>query len=213
MQNNTNQQVYGGFFVRLAAFLIDWIILGVALLIVKVPFWVLGLGRAGSIFQEDFIFRYSVYDIVICGLKLLYFVLLTYYTGTTLGKKALHLKVVSAEGRKLTFFEVLFRESVGKFLASVILYIGYIMIGPDKEKKGLHDILSDTRVVYCHEKKVMVPTPIVYNTIPQPVSAQQYYSNMAKMPTQNNPAPIDNRSDTTGLGTESVDKDRAEDAE
>lgn len=192
MQNSTRQQVYGGFFVRLAAFLIDWIILGAALLLVKIPLWLFGLGSAGKYVYEDFIFSYSVYDILIYILKLLYFVLLTYYTGATLGKKLLHLKVVSTEGRKLTFFEILFRESVGKFLASVILYIGYIMIGADKEKRGLHDILSDTRVVYAHEQKVPVPTPIVYQTVSQPVPVQQYSNQMSNHSMQKMSMPMEN---------------------
>ena len=40
MQNNTENQVYAGFFVRLAAYIIDWIIVGCALLVVKFPLWI-----------------------------------------------------------------------------------------------------------------------------------------------------------------------------
>ena len=39
MQTNTKDQVYAGFFVRLTAFLIDMIIVSVALAVIRVPMW------------------------------------------------------------------------------------------------------------------------------------------------------------------------------
>ena len=41
------------------------------------------------------------------------------------------------------------------------------MIAVHGEKRGLHDLLSDTAVVYCHKKEVVVETPIAYKEIPQ----------------------------------------------
>lgn len=165
MQNNTDSQVYAGFFVRLSAYLIDWLIVGAALLIIRIPVWIASLGGTADLVLRDFIFQYSVYDIVLYLLKVAYFVLLTYFTGSTLGKKLLQICVISTEDRKPTFFEIFFRESVGKFLSALILYAGYIMIGADKKKRGFHDILSDTYVVYNHQKTVAVPAPITYNTV------------------------------------------------
>ena len=68
----------------------------------------------------------------------------------------LHLRVVSVEDRKPTLFEIVYRETVGRFLAGIMANVGYIMIGIHKEKHGLHDMLSDTEVIYYHEKKVCV---------------------------------------------------------
>lgn len=65
----------------------------------------------------------------------------------------------------MTFFEVTFRETVGRFLSALILSIGYIMIAIDKKKRGLHDILSDTNVVYYHEKKVYTHADIHYRNM------------------------------------------------
>ena len=45
MQTNTKDQVYAGFFVRLTAFLIDMIIVSVALAVIRVPMW-FEIGRA-----------------------------------------------------------------------------------------------------------------------------------------------------------------------
>lgn len=173
MQNSTDTRVYAGFFVRLAAYLIDWIIVGAALMLVRIPVWIANIGGIANFILKDFIFQYSVYDIVLYLLKLAYFVLLTYFTGSTLGKKLLQICVISTEERKPTFFEIAFRESVGKFLSALIIYVGYIMIGGDKKKRGLHDILSDTYVVYNHQKTVAVPAPITYNTVQYTVSKPQ----------------------------------------
>ena len=65
----------------------------------------------------------------------------------------------------MTFFEVVFRETVGRFLSALILSIGYIMIAVDKQKRGLHDILSDTNVVYYHEKKVYTHADVHYKNM------------------------------------------------
>lgn len=165
MQNNTDSQVYAGFFVRLSAYLIDWLIVGAALLAIRIPMWIASLVGGSDLLLKDFIFQYSIYDIVLYLLKVAYFVLLTYFTGSTLGKKLLQIRVISTENRKPTFFEILFRESVGKFLSALILYVGYIMAGADRKKRSLHDILSDTYVVYQHQKTIAVPAPIKYNTV------------------------------------------------
>lgn len=174
-----DQQVYAGFFVRLAAYLIDWIIVGLALMVIRIPVWIASMSGVADFVLRDFIFKYSVYDIVLYLLKVTYFVLLTYFTGSTLGKKLLQIKVISAENRKPTFFEIVFRESVGKFLSALIIYVGYFMIGADKQKRGLHDILSDTCVIYQHQKTVAIPTPVAYNKIPYAVQVPPYQAGAA----------------------------------
>ena len=130
MQNNTENQVYAGFFVRLAAYIIDWIIVGCVLLVVKFPLWIATVASPDNFIVKDFIFSYSVKDIVLYLLGVLYFILLTYFKGATLGKRAMRLRVVSSEQRKMTLFEVAYRETVGRFLSKIIIFIGYFMIGP-----------------------------------------------------------------------------------
>jgi uncharacterized RDD family membrane protein YckC len=73
---------------------------------------------------------------------------MTYFCGATLGKKLLNLKVCKANDEKLSLFTVVYRESIGRYLSGLILFIGYILILVDSRKRGLHDILSDTLVVY-----------------------------------------------------------------
>ena len=169
MQTNTKDQVYAGFFVRLTAFLIDMIIVSVALAVIRVPMWFVSLNNPDNVLVRNFIFQYSIVDIVCYLLTVLYFVLMTYYTGATLGKKLFQLRVVSTEDRKMTFFEVLYRESIGRFLSGVIMNLGYLLILAQKEHRGIHDLLADTSVIYYHEKKVYVHTQMNYrNMVPQP---------------------------------------------
>ena len=57
------------------------------------------------------------------------------------------IRVVSIKSHELTFGQIFFREVIGKYLSG-ILYLGYILVGIDSEKRGIHDMLADTRVVY-----------------------------------------------------------------
>lgn len=160
MQNSAENRVYAGFFVRLAAYLVDLFIVGFGLLLVKIPMWGIFVGFSSDIISRDFIFSYSFMDVVCYLLSAAYFSLMTYTSGSTIGKKLFHLKVISSEERELTLFEVVFRETVGRFLSSFILNAGYIILVADKEKRGLHDRLSDTLVIYSHVKEVRVYTPV-----------------------------------------------------
>ena len=78
MQTNTKDQVYAGFFVRLTAFLVDMIIVNAALLVIRIPMWILSLNSPDNVLVRDFIFQYSITDIVCYLLTVLYFTLLTY---------------------------------------------------------------------------------------------------------------------------------------
>lgn len=156
MQNSYNSQKaeYAGFWVRLAAYCIDSAVIWIGLIFVRLVIGILELS-GGTVFQVNVLFHYTLKDIILYVFQILYFVIFTYYTGTTLGKKALNLRVVHADGsQKLSLINVLYRETIGRFLCGLSIGIGYIMAGVDKEKRGLHDMLCDTRVVYAKKIKV-----------------------------------------------------------
>lgn len=155
MQNSYSNENYAGFWVRLAAYIIDSIIVAVGLLVVRLAWIAVGALISGTIFDGNVLFHYSLKDIVLYIFKVMYFILLTWCTGTTIGKRLMNLRVVPADrNEKLSFIDVLYRETVGRFLCGISIWIGYIIVGIDKEKRGFHDMLCDTRVVY--EKKVKV---------------------------------------------------------
>lgn len=83
----------------------------------------------------------------VLGIRLAYFVMMTALTGQTLGKMALGLIVVGEDGEKAGFGAVLLRETIGKFLSSCVLSIGYLAVLWDGDQKGWHDHIAHTQVV------------------------------------------------------------------
>ena len=66
--------------------------------------------------------------------------------GATLGKMALGLRVVQADGSPVSFLRA-FGRFFAKILSQMICFIGYIMAGFDEQKRGLHDRICETRVI------------------------------------------------------------------
>lgn len=148
MQRQENNIYYAGFFVRLAAWAIDSLLVGVLLFIIKLPMIVATFGvTEGNLFKEV-LFQLTVWDILFYILAKSYYVATTYCTGATVGKKLMNIKVVPAREDKITLWNILYRETIGKYLSDLFLCIGYIIVGIDKEKRGFHDMLSDTWVIY-----------------------------------------------------------------
>ena len=199
MQNSYSSRdtEYAGFWVRLAAYVIDSIIVFFGLLFVR-----LFLSGIMSVLSDTWIggnilFHYTLKDILLYGFQVLYFILCTYLTGTTLGKRAMNLRVVSADGQKLTLLNVVYRETIGRFLCSLSVGIGYIIAGVDREKRGLHDILCDTRVIYAKRVKV-IPVYPRYQAPPMPGPGQTVMPPMPGYPPQNTQPPREEQPDTAG---------------
>lgn len=145
---------YAGFWVRLAAYCIDIVIVWIGMLFVNLMLGIVSIVGSG-VLRAEVLFQYTVKDIMLYVLQALYFILLTHGTGTTPGKRLLNLRVVNADGsRELNLLDVIYRETIGRFLCSLSIGIGYIMAGVDREKRGLHDMLCDTRVVYGKKVKI-----------------------------------------------------------
>lgn len=204
MQSNCGKEeiTYAGFWARLAAYAIDSLIVFLGLLLVRVLLsGILSLAE-GTVFGGNILFHYTLKDIVLYGFQVLYFILFLYCTGTTPGKRLLNLRVISADGEKLMLMDVVYRETVGRFLCGLTMCIGYIFAGVDGQKRGLHDMLCDTRVIYAKRVKVypvfrgspqappyvpcqVSPAPDTKNTQPE---AQMPYQ-MPPMPGTENPQP------------------------
>lgn len=146
-----NEKAPAGFFIRLAAYLIDVCIAGCIIGIINVPLLFVKLMMSDSAVFQNILFGYDIFDILNFCLLSAYFVIMTYTSGKTVGKMLMKIQVVSETGKDLSFWQVFFREVIGKYL-SRILYIGYILIGIQENKKGIHDMIADTKVVYQVEK-------------------------------------------------------------
>lgn len=163
-ENSWQERLFAGFWVRFAAFLIDSVVVFAGLLVVRIFLmagtWIVG----GKFLNAEILFRFTVKDILFYLFQSMYFILLTYYTGTTLGKRALNLLVVSSdENARPSLTDIIYRETVGRFLSGLFLCAGYIMAGVDKEKCALHDFLCDTRVIYAKKVKVI---PVFRHPVP-----------------------------------------------
>ena len=64
----------------------------------------------------------------------------------TLGKRALGLRVTTLDGNRVSFGQATGRY-FGKFLSTLIIFIGYLMMIWDDKKQTLHDKMAGTLVV------------------------------------------------------------------
>lgn len=176
--------VFAGFWVRLAAFIIDQAIVGMALMFVRLSLNIIRLLFGAPALTGRLLFSFSLRDIVLYCCGVLYFIICTYYAGTTPGKRLMNLRVISADGNEhIPFINVLYRETVGRFLSGFLLSIGYLLIALDRDKRGLHDILCDTRVIYARKIRLYpkYPNPMPYQPVP-PYHPIQPYDPGAPLP-------------------------------
>jgi uncharacterized RDD family membrane protein YckC len=72
---------------------------------------------------------------------------MTAYRDQAVGKMALGIKVINAEGAMPILQQSIIREAPGKILSSFLLVLGYIWAGFDPEKQAWHDEIARTHVV------------------------------------------------------------------
>jgi uncharacterized RDD family membrane protein YckC len=141
---------YGGFWIRFVAYLIDALIVGFASAAMQVILIRPMMGSAsqpsGAAFGAAAIAMLGVAYLVGIAIAATYEGLFVYKVGATPGKMALGLRVVRPDGGPISLGRAIGRY-FAKMLSAIVLLIGYIMIGFDKEKRGLHDLLVDTRVI------------------------------------------------------------------
>jgi uncharacterized RDD family membrane protein YckC len=137
---------YAGFWIRFAAYFIDGLILGFAsfalqsLLLLRIRPNPSLAGQAGTLALV------GVAYIVGMAIAATYEGMFVYKLGATPGKMVLGLRVVRPDGGPVSLGRAIGRY-FAKLLSGLILLIGFIMAGFDREKRGLHDMLVDTRVI------------------------------------------------------------------
>jgi uncharacterized RDD family membrane protein YckC len=147
---------YGGFWRRFCAAFLDGIILGVVNQILSVIVFT-AFGRSYTPFGPrmqpgdtaqlgKFFLMMAILQTVAMAIGLSYEILFVRKFDATPGKMAMGMKLLRADGSKLTVGRIVGRY-FAKMLSGIILAIGYIMAGFDEEKRALHDRICDTRVV------------------------------------------------------------------
>ena len=141
---------YGGFWIRVVAFIIDAIIVRVVLAPVGAIFGLGGLAMGGfghGGFLPLHLLGGGVMLLLTVAGSWLYeaFMLSSGYQAT-LGKMIFGMKVTDLNGQRISFERATGRH-FAKWLSSIILFIGYIMVGFTERKQGLHDMLAGTLVM------------------------------------------------------------------
>jgi len=137
---------YGGFWIRFVAYLIDALIVGFASVAVQAVLIPTMRANASLTPQAGGLALVGIAYIVGVALAATYEGLFVYKLGATPGKMVLGLRVVRPDGGPVSLGRAIGRY-FAKMLSAIILLIGFIMAGFDREKRALHDILVDTRVI------------------------------------------------------------------
>ena len=134
---------YAGFWKRSGARFIDGIILWIVNMAL---FFAFGLSFFSVKQTAEEISLRSILTIVLYIISFGYEVFFIGKFGATPGKMACSIKVINADGSKVSYLKALGRV-FAYFLSGLILGIGYIMAAFDDEKRALHDRICNTRVI------------------------------------------------------------------
>lgn len=67
--------------------------------------------------------------------------------GGTLGKLLTGTEIVNNKGEKLSFWNAVWRNTFGYMVSSMLLWLGFIWVFIDSERRGWHDLMADSFVV------------------------------------------------------------------
>ncbi len=156
--------LYAGFGVRLVAYVIDWVILGIVSGVIWFGALVVGISAVGvdrfstlstvssTITPGEAAAALTFAEYLYAGLGLawlvtaLYFILM-WHTGGTVGMRALGLRVAREEdGRPIGIGRATARY-LGYLVDWLALGIGLLWVGVDSRKQGWHDKIAGTFVV------------------------------------------------------------------
>jgi uncharacterized RDD family membrane protein YckC len=139
---------YGGFWIRVVAAIIDFILVRVVVSPIHLIFG--GLGLAGMMSGAPHL------GLAILGGGV---TLIASFFGSwlyeafmesssyqaTLGKMIFGMKVTDLNGNRISFERATGRH-FAKWLSAMVFFIGYIMVGFTERKQGLHDLVAGTLV-------------------------------------------------------------------
>ena len=157
--------VYGGFWLRFVAYLLDTIIVGAAVMVVSAIFgFIIGIIAASSGVQLNsamsgdsdsmngaavaiiLVIEAIVWVITILALWLYFAKLESGPNQATIGKRVLGLQVTDMAGGRISFARASGRF-FGKIISALPLDIGFIMAAFTERKQALHDMIAGTLVV------------------------------------------------------------------
>lgn len=141
---------YAGFWRRFVAALIDGLLLQIVGYFIASAVGYSMFNRTvsyGDPFDMFFTAAYVQYTLITTVINWLYFALQESGSAqATLGKRAMGVRVVGAQGQRISFLNATGRY-FGKIVSTIILFIGFIMVAWDSRKQALHDKMANTFVI------------------------------------------------------------------
>lgn len=138
---------YAGFWIRLGAATIDFIIL---LSIMYLIFYAFSKSITFVIPSWLFI---PLLDLTFWLIHIAYFTVFWTWRGQTPGKMITGIKIIRTDSSPVTW-KYAFLRYLGCIVSTIILFIGFIWIAFDSRKQGLHDKIADTYVVKLPVRQV-----------------------------------------------------------
>lgn len=130
---------YGGFWIRVVAYIIDAILLGIVNAIIDAIFHVNPSDTTSGAYGAALVVE------ILIGIA--YFAGLWTYMGATLGQRIFRLRVVDANtGQPISLGKALLRY-LGLVIAFIVCFIGVIWVAFDARKQGWADKIAGTLVI------------------------------------------------------------------
>jgi uncharacterized RDD family membrane protein YckC len=139
--------VYAGFWLRVAAALIDCVAMLIPLfLITFVVIFMIRLISASRAYDSGLVILAVLPAVAVLAVSFYFAALESSPYQATLGKMAVGLRVSDIKGHRLTLKRSMGRN-LAKCLSTLSLGIGYLMCGFTKKKQALHDMIASCLVL------------------------------------------------------------------
>lgn len=144
---------FAGFWIRTVAYLLDSLILAVIVMALASAGF---LGQAsggggapsmGEISADMLEANMSLLNLLAFVVSMLYFTIFLGRSGQTPGKMVFGLRVIRADGSPPTYVQAAIR-TLGYYLNHLTLCIGFLWVGVDRRKQGLHDKIAGTYEIH-----------------------------------------------------------------
>ncbi|MBM4764617.1 RDD family protein [Bacillus sp. B15-48] len=131
-----NEHKAAGFWIRLGAIIID----GLLLIPFYLLFMIIGVSDIAT-------------EVFVNSINLLYYLLIpVIWSGFTVGKKVLGIRIVRTDGKEIGISTTLKRYILASLVyiitLGLTLIISAFMIAFRKDKRSLHDLIAGTQIIY-----------------------------------------------------------------
>jgi uncharacterized RDD family membrane protein YckC len=156
-----------GFISRFAAWFVDQLVLVVAFAVMGMTVQLVFTfsGQSIPVLSGDKIgalFGTAWFAFVVSGI---YMALFWYLFGSTLGQLLFGLRVVRADGSQFLSFPQVVVRVIGFYISMAVFFLGFLWILIDSGRRGWHDMLARTKVIYIFDAPSPEATPDMMSVV------------------------------------------------